>query len=106
MLSKEEIEALGVPVQRIMELETKARSLADEFASSFDYDCVRLVQRELEGLSQKETALLMVLFGARVGTGTAFTIARMLVDVANEMDRSYSLAKALLDRDEGGHYDA
>ncbi len=102
MFSKEEIEALGVPVQRIMELETKARSLADEFASSFDYDYVRLVQRELEGLSQKETALLMVLFGARVG----FTIARMLVNVADEMDRSYSLAKVFLDRGEGGHYDA
>ena len=106
MFNKEEIEALGVPVQRIMELEAKARSLANEFTNDFDYDCVRLVQGELEGLSQKETALLMVLFGARVGTETAFTIARMLVNVANEMDRSYSLAGTLLDKGEGGHFDA
>ena len=106
MFSKEEMGALGVPVQRIMELEAKARSLADEFASSFDYDCVHLIQKELGELTQEETALLMVLFGARVGVEVAFALARMLMSTANEMDRSYSLAEALLGGSEGGHFNA
>lgn len=106
MFSKEEIEALGLPVQRIKELEAKARSLADEFASSFDYDCVRLIQKELEELTQEETALLMVLFGARVGVEVTFALVRVLMNTANEMDRSYSLVEAFFGGSEGGHFDA
>jgi len=97
MLDKKELaEASGVSEHRVLELEQKARSLADEFISGFDSGLVRLVQKEMGGLTQEEIALLLVLFGARVGAGTAFALARALLNVANEIDRGYSLVEALL----------
>ncbi len=102
MLDKEEFaEVSGVSERRVLELEQKARALAGEFISGFDSGLVRLVQKELEGLSQGEAALLLVLFGAQVGAGTAFVLARALLNIANEVDKGYSLVEALL---EEGNY--